>query len=214
MNIIIFTFIAITFGKVITECEVENSLALTFDDGPFVYTEELLDLLKKENVQATFFINGNNRWYIYDEKSKKVLNRMKKEGHQIENHTWNHQDLMTLSKCEISYEIKQLEKTFKNILGFRPKYLRPPYGSYDERVQKIIENKGYNIVMWSLDTVDWKTPEKEPDFSILTGNSLNKKIVLQHDTLYFSAIKFTEKLIKYGKEKGIKFMTLNNCLKK
>ena len=77
---------AVPFGTVITSCTVPGTVALTFDDGPYIYTEELLNLLASNGVKATFFLNGQNYANIYDYSS--TVQRMVNEGHQVGSHTY------------------------------------------------------------------------------------------------------------------------------
>ena len=76
----------IPVGTIITSCNVEGVIALTFDDGPFAYTDQVLDHLAEAGMKATFFINGDNWASIYDYQS--TVNRMISDGHQVASHTW------------------------------------------------------------------------------------------------------------------------------
>lgn len=90
---------------IITKCTQPGTMALTFDDGPYIFTEELLNTLKTNNIKATFFVNGHNYVEITDDKYAKLIRRAKNEGHQIASHTWDHADLATLSKEKIKDEM-------------------------------------------------------------------------------------------------------------
>lgn len=98
-------------------------MALTFDDGPAQYTEELLTTLKNAGHKATFFLNGNNYGYIYDYNS--TVKRMINEGHQVGSHTWTHANIAQISDTQLRSEMSQLDVALQNILGYAPKYFRP-----------------------------------------------------------------------------------------
>ncbi|KAG0370311.1 hypothetical protein BGZ54_006887, partial [Gamsiella multidivaricata] len=88
---------------IITSCTVPNTVALTFDDGPYYYTPQLLDYLDSWGVKATFFMNGDSVGKI--EKFKDVVERVYNDGHQIASHTWGHADLSLLSLHEIAFQM-------------------------------------------------------------------------------------------------------------
>lgn len=104
-------------------------IAITFDDGPHPKeTSQVLDVLKKYNVKATFFIAGKHaKWY------KEPLVRASKEGHEIGNHTFNHPDISNLSSSQIEEEIVKCEDILKEVTGKKPTLFRPPFGSYREK---------------------------------------------------------------------------------
>src|ERR1700755_44779 len=116
------------YGVVIYSCTVPNTVALTFDDGPYVYTETLLNALEAGGHRATFFQNGQNYDSIYNYNS--TLKRMISGNHQIGSHTWSHADLTTLSDAGIADEMGKLEVAFTNIIGKIPTYMRPVSYTY------------------------------------------------------------------------------------
>lgn len=79
---------SVPLGTIITSCTVPGTVALTFDDGPYIYTNQVLDLLRNNNIHATFFLNGNNWQSILTDDSKALVQRMVAEGHQIGSHTY------------------------------------------------------------------------------------------------------------------------------
>jgi peptidoglycan/xylan/chitin deacetylase (PgdA/CDA1 family) len=198
----------------VTECTKPNSVALTFDDGPFRFTDRLLDILKVNNVKATFFVNGNNRWNMNSNpEAVRLIKRAFGEGHQIASHTWSHPDMTTLSEEQITQEMKLLSDGLFDIIGKRPRHMRPPFGSTNILVENTMKKLGYRIIMWSADSNDWRTPDISPELSTaFPDDSPNKKIVLQHDTLQYSVEPFTQTVIDYIKRKGLTAMTVSNCL--
>jgi hypothetical protein len=111
------------FGTVIYSCTVANTVALTFDDGPYIYTDTLLTELEAAGHRATFFQNGQNYDNIYSYNN--TLKRMISGNHQVCSHTWSHADLTTLTDAGIAQEMQELEVAFNNIIGKIPTYMRP-----------------------------------------------------------------------------------------
>jgi peptidoglycan/xylan/chitin deacetylase (PgdA/CDA1 family) len=210
----------------ITNCTTPGTFALTFDDGPYKYTDQVLDVLKQNNIKATFFITGTNlgKGQIDDETSgwPKILRRMHSEGHQLASHTWSHQDLTASSDEVRQQQIIYNEMAFRNIFGFFPKYLRPPYGTCS-RVSGCLDyatKLGYHVVNWNLDTKDFEnnTPEKiqtsRNTFSngVSTNAKANAYIELSHDVQEQTAYNLTAFMIKTIKERGYKAVPVGECL--
>ncbi|KAJ5708767.1 hypothetical protein N7488_008568 [Penicillium malachiteum] len=133
-------------------CTVPGTVALTFDDGPYTNTSHLLDILKKRNVKATFFVTSVSRGkHAFDEKNTEYgqdLQRMYADGHQIGSHSWSHENLSNLTGEERVQEIVKNEMAFRNLFGFFPTYMRPPYGdcTSNSGCPKAIGDLGYHIV--------------------------------------------------------------------
>lgn len=128
----------------------ENLCALTFDDGPSNFTPHLLDMLKDYGIPATFFMLGSNARRL-----PAVVRRVAAEGHEIGNHTYSHPNLHRLNLEQQKEQIGLTEAIFREI-GVTSLYMRPPYGNYDERTIKIIKEHGLKLIMWSMDSFDWK----------------------------------------------------------
>ena len=126
----------------------EKRICLTFDDGPSEYTENLLDGLAERNAKASFFLIGNRV-----EKYRKTVLRMKEEGHTIGQHTQNHADLTKISEQEVREEINSANEAIMRITGERPRYVRPPFGEYNDR---IVLDTDMVFVTWSYSSLDWE----------------------------------------------------------
>ena len=138
-------------GSEMTDVPMEENLcALTFDDGPSIFTPQLLDTLKAYSIPATFFMLGTMVNH-YPE----IALRVAEEGHEIATHTHSHKNLKKLSTARITSEIANGYEALVS-LGIIPTYLRPPYGSYDQRVVNIASLYGLDVVLWSMDSLDWK----------------------------------------------------------
>jgi peptidoglycan/xylan/chitin deacetylase (PgdA/CDA1 family) len=200
----------------IDSCSVPGSFALTYDDGPGPYTPQLLDLLRRKNVTATFFVVGEQVDWNRD-----TLKRILNEGHLIASHTWNHSDLAFLSNAEIRSQMLSTDALIKEVTGVAPLFMRPPYGSFNESTKKYLLSMGYRIVMWNLDTLDWKYHDNNPNViyetikKAITGDSKfvqsNGWITLQHD-IHKGTIEQQERIIDLIKGLGYKFVTANECM--
>jgi len=138
----------------ITKCPTKGDWGLTFDDGPTPFTTGLLDFFLKTNTKVTFFVIGSR---VFE--NPEILQRAVKEGHQIGVHTWSHPSLTSQSNEQIIAELKWTELAIQKAVGLTPKYMRPPFGDYDDRVRNIATQLGYKIVIWDEDTNDWMSAD-------------------------------------------------------
>ncbi|KAL8408477.1 hypothetical protein RB594_007059 [Gaeumannomyces avenae] len=148
------------YGVELKHCRVNGTVALTFDDGPYIYTNEALDILGRNGVKATFFIVGANggKGQINDPASgyAPIIKRMWDAGHQIASHTWSHQDMTTLSKQQRRDQIVKNEIAIASILGVLPTYFRPPYAKLNSDVLSDLQELGYHVTNYDVDTRDWE----------------------------------------------------------
>ena len=131
----------------------EKVLYLTFDAGyENGYTADILDVLKKHQAPAAFFLVGH-----YVEKNPDLVRRMVEDGHTVGNHTLHHYDMSKLSqKDTFQAELTGLEEIFRSVTGQElPKYYRPPQGIYSRENLEMAKELGYKTVFWSLAYVDW-----------------------------------------------------------
>lgn len=186
-------------------------LVLTFDDGPGKYTPQILDILERYKVKATFFIVGKRA-----KDFPTVLIREVKNGHTIANHTYSH---TCLTRCNEEKTIEELEKCegiIETYYGRKTHLFRPPYGLLDGEVLKILKKKGYKVVLWSVCVED-----------ILNRNKSNKYffknfleylrpgcIILMHDANSETgcSIKILPSLIEKAGKMGYRFVTLEEAL--
>lgn len=209
-------------------------MALTFDDGPYLYTGKVLDLLKEYNASATFFITGNNlgKGRIDDPLTvwPDLIRRMRDEGHQIGSHGWSHANLSAVSPERREKEIIYNEMALRNIVGFFPKYFRPPYGSCTIASGCIdaLTKKGYHVVNWDVDTKDIfynfpdliqypKNKVKEvitkyyPQIAGNVGSPMSH-LVLAHDSAYYTAYDLAEFMLRHVTAMGYDLVTVGECL--
>ncbi|KLO98284.1 Uncharacterized protein Y057_13426 [Fusarium fujikuroi] len=147
---------SIPYGQAIYRCNRNGDIALTYDDGPYTYTEDLLDLLQRYNAKATFYITGRNlgKGAINDPDTPwpGLIRRMVRDGHQIASHTWSHQRLTTLSRSKFWNQMIYNEIAFADILGYFPTYMRPPYSASNTTTDAWLNELGYHITYFNLDT--------------------------------------------------------------
>ena len=154
-----------------------NKIALTFDYGPHhVYTPLILDILKEYNVHATFFLIGENA-----ERNPDLVRRILREGHEIGNHTYLHKNLKEHTSGGIYEEIAMAEDVILRIADQKTKLLRPPGGLYDKLVCETAHRLDYDIILWTVDTLDWKHPTAEEIVSKVESSIQCGDIILCHD---------------------------------
>ena len=176
----------------------DKVIYLTFDAGyENGSTAKILDILKKHEVPAAFFLVGN-----YIEKNADLVRRMVDEGHIVGNHTMNHPDMSKLTdKAAFQKELTELEDLFRSVTGKElPKYYRPPQGLYSAENLKMAQELGYKTVFWSLAYVDWNNddqPTAEYAFSKLLPRTHDGMVVLLHSTSATNAQILDELLTKW-----------------
>ncbi len=179
-------------------CYEVPCVALTFDDGPSIFTEGLLDILKEHDVKATFFILGS-RARIQSE----TVSRTFAEGHEIGSHTWDHPLLTDLSDEHIRQQVQQTDDIITQIIGQPSRHLRPPYGAYNDRV---LEAAGVPFIFWSVDPLDWR----DRDAEIVAARIIEAPpgaIILAHD-IHETTVDAVPAIIVALKNRGIHFVTV------
>lgn len=152
-------------------------IALTFDDGPSPdVTPQVLEILKAYGAKATFFMLASQAEY-HPELAKRVAD----EGHEIGNHTINHPNLAKLGKEQIRKEIEESSHIIENITGQSPVYFRPPYGIYNDAVAQIAFENSSPIILWSVDSLDWKHKNAENVKQLVLQGIAPGSIILLHD---------------------------------
>lgn len=187
----------------------EKSIYLTFDAGyDNGYTEHILDVLKKHNIKAAFFVVGN---LIKDR--PELIKRMAAEGHIVGNHTFTHPDMSAISDKEaFEAELQKLEGAYREATGQEmKKFYRPPQGKYSESNLSMAKELGYTTVFWSLAYVDWyenDQPSKQTADEKLTKRLHNGAIVLLHSTSETNS-SILDELLTQWEQLGYSFKTLD-----
>ena len=189
--------------------DTKKVLYLTFDAGyENGCTEKILDVLKKHNIPAAFFLVGN-----YMEKNADLVRRMVSEGHIVGNHTMHHYDMSKLEDpAAFEKELTDLEDLFRGLTGKElPKYYRPPQGTYSQKNLQMAKNLGYKTVFWSLAYVDWKNddqPTAQEAFDKLLPRTHPGAVILLHSTSQTNAQILDELLTKWENE-GYVFVSID-----
>jgi len=192
--------------QTISNSDNKKMIALTFDDGPSKYTEQILDVFVKNNCHATFCIVG---YKIAD--YKEVIKKIAGHGSQVMSHTWNHKDLTKLSESEIKKELNDTNDAIFSVIGFRPKMYRPPYGYYSDAVIKVSKELGLTIVNWNIDPEDWKVKDPDAIYNSIISHVKDGCIIDCHDT-YDSTLAAMKRLVPDLILKGYKLVTVEELL--
>lgn len=175
-------------------------IALSFDDGPYTpVTGKILNVLKKYDSRATFFVVGN-RVNTYS----KVLKESYDMGNQIASHTFDHEDLSKMTKKQLSAEMIKTNKALKSVIGCQATLIRPPYGNISDLMRKNIK---IPMIYWSIDTDDWKWRNASKVLAECK-NVQDGDIILMHD-LYSSTATAVKKLVPRLKKKGYQLVTID-----
>ncbi|KAI4933257.1 hypothetical protein J4E85_003662 [Alternaria conjuncta] len=197
---------ALPFGVQIYSCTTPGVIAPAFDDGPGVYSADILDRMEVAGFKATWFINGENRGSIYDHNA--TLRRMVDLGHQIGSHTWSHANLSSLTPTAIRSEMTLLEDAMLDILGFFPYYMRPPLLSVNSQALRVLQELEYHVIIGDLNTKDWKYQTKETVGEakrlFVEGLERGESIVEAHDQELWTQGELIDYMIAVVRERGIK----------
>jgi len=186
----------------------QKVVALTIDDGPhYKTTPMILDILKEKDVKATFFVLGKNA-----EKNLQIVVREVAEGHEIASHGYSHRKFNRLSVREIQEEIEKTERILLQA-AVKPKFFRPPYGAYNNRMVSTVKDKGYTTVLWSVDSNDWRLLSVDKMVKNVVDAVSPGKIILVHDGQYpLPTIAALPTIIDRLHEQGYEFVTVSELL--
>ncbi|KAI9139516.1 hypothetical protein BKA69DRAFT_1014904, partial [Paraphysoderma sedebokerense] len=167
------------------------------------------------NVKTTFFVIGSN---IANPGMREVLIDADRRGHDIASHSFTHSNFLTLSDQQIQEEITKTEDAIFNAIGKRPRYFRPPFGAMDGRVANIVKSMGYKIILWNLDTNDWRQPDDiqayEASYSTAFSGrnpSTSAFISLQHD-IHQGTVNFAQRVHELAIRSGYQPRSVSKCL--
>jgi len=186
----------------------DKVIYLTFDAGyENGYTEQILDVLKEEEVPAAFFLVGT-----YIKENPDIVTRMVEEGLTVGNHTMNHPDMSSYSEEAFTEEMTGTEELYEELIGEEmPKFYRPPQGKYSESNLEMANKLGYTTVFWSLAYVDWYVddqPTKEQAFEKLIPRVHPGTVLLLHSTSETNA-NILKELIQEYRNMGYEFRSID-----
>lgn len=200
-----------------------KSIVLTFDDGPTQeYTIRILDILKKYNVKATFFVVGKRV-----QKNCPIVQRMYQEGHEIGNHTYTHPYLTKISIAEQQQEIGNNQQIIQQCIGYQPRWFRAPFGDQNPALLELVHRFGLNNAQWTIDTNDWRNSSSVKSITNLAMNSNNSGVILMHDGAQTNSnfihpeesltrnntVDSLETIIVNYQNRGFNFFTLSQAIK-
>ncbi|KZV87867.1 glycoside hydrolase/deacetylase [Exidia glandulosa HHB12029] len=202
-------------GTIVRSCTRPGTAALTFDDGPHIYTSRLIESLNSIGAKATFFVCGDLYGCIYDLDRTRILEKAFYSGHQIASHTWSHPALDTLAASDLTEEMTRLEAAFDRILGVRPRWMRPPYGRVNGTVQAALRDMDYRIALWDADSEDWNRRTPQQSLARLTKSSSAHDagfVALMHDPIEGTSLELGVELARWAQARGLRLVTLSECL--
>lgn len=178
--------------------------ALTFDDGPSSFTGRLLDCLEEHQVKATFFMVGTEINSFPEE-----VKRIARQGHELGNHTYDHLELTALSLSETQSEIGKVDQALLALTGQGASVVRPPYGAINDNVKASV---GTPMILWSIDTLDWKTQNAQQTVDTVMNEIKDGSIILMHD-IYSTTVDAVEQLLPKLLEEGYELVTVHELAK-
>lgn len=196
-------------GIIISQCSRPGVLALAYDDGPYQYTSELVDILDEAGAKATFFWTGTLYGCIYGQ--TEAVQKAYASGHQVASHTWTHPNTFgQMSEAQLLGEMDRLDQALVNLIGQKPLYMRPPYLQTGGNVLPTMKELGFKVITTDVDSGDWdsKTPEESLERFNKAGSCGNGHISLMHETYASTVRTLTPYLINWAKQRNLKLVTV------
>lgn len=215
MNFIIHTKNEMPKSKDVTNVYYNNKndsmkIALTFDDGPHPkLTPKILDVLDKYNIKATFFVIGINA-----NNYPNTLKEIKKRGHEIANHTYNHPHLSSTNENTLTSEINKCQDEIYKTAHTTTNLFRPPEGFMKGCVETVARSLNYKVILWDIDTRDWAHTPPHEIYSNVVNNIKSGDVILMHDFIGHNSptIEALELFIPVLIEKGYHFVTVSELI--
>lgn len=182
-----------------------NLCALTFDDGPSRHTGRLMEILRERGIHATFFVVGRQVKY-----HPELIVRLQQEGHEIGNHTYSHKSLRHLAADVQRSEILSVQEALRK-LGVHSRYIRPPYGNFDANTVAIAKAEGADIMLWSIDSMDWSKRASIENMKTLISGQKLRGVFLFHDT-HEQTIEALPEILDRLSADGCQFVTVSEYL--
>jgi len=198
--------VILCFSPVPTLGATHKILYLTFDDGPSQrYTPQVLNILKREHVHATFFVLG----FRCDE-FPELVSRIHTEGHEIGNHGYYHRFIIGQSRTELESDLLRTDQAVFHACGIKPKYFRPPGGKSEESLSVEAAHLGHPVRLWTVDSEDWKAPNAKTIIHNVTRSIQPNSVILLHDGVSNSrfTVQALVEIIQFCKKAGYEFRVL------
>lgn len=191
----------------------EKKVALTFDDAPDIqFTRPILQVLDEHGIKATFFLVGYRAETYPD-----IVWEINEAGHAIGNHTYNHPILPRMNVASFGDQVERTQQIVQELIGYRPKLFRPPYGAITESQLKWAVEHRYTVVNWNVDSLDWKSLKAEEVSKNILDHVVPGSIILQHagggeGEDLSGTIEALPQVITALKEQGYEFVTVPELL--
>lgn len=173
--------------------------------------DKILEVLKENDIKATFFVIGG--WINYEPDNVEKLKRIYESGNQIGNHSYIHPDYKKIDDNKMIEEIEKTNKAINDVVGVTPKYFRFPSGSYSSHAVDVVVKNGYIPIQWDVDSIDWKNISAQNEYDRVMKRVKNGSIILYHNNGKYSD-KSMEMVIKELKKQGYTFVTIDELVKK
>lgn len=185
----------------------DKAVALTFDDGPSRANDgRIVETLQKYGAHATFFVLGDRARVDGD-----ILQMYLAAGCEIGSHSWNHPQLSKMKWDRIERQLSKTNKTVSKLTGgYQIQLLRPPYGSISKTMRKKLDMP---MILWSLDTLDWKTRNTKKIFREVRKEVKDGDIILMHD-IYSTTADAVEKVVPWLQNKGYDILTVSELMER
>ncbi|MDQ6528532.1 polysaccharide deacetylase family protein [Flavobacterium sp. LHD-85] len=188
--------------------ETEKKIALTFDDGPSIYTLEVLELLKKYNAKATFFCIGKNI-----ETHPEILQKVIDDGHLVGNHSYSHSKFFDFYNAKkITEELQKTDALLEKFTSRKINFFRPPYGVTTPSIRRALKITGHKTIGWNIRSLDGGTQNQELIFNRLIQHISPGGIVLLHDTGKHSVL-VLEQFLQFLQQNNYEVISIEELLK-
>lgn len=188
----------------------EKKVAITFDvNWGKDRTQDILNILKKHDVKATFFLIG--KWIDYNDQNLNFVKKMDSEGHELGNHSNLHPDFNNLTRDKIVKELEITDSKIYSITNKRNKLFRFPKGSYNNSSVEIVKELGYIPIQWDVDSIDWKEEGQEVEYNRVSQKIKPGSIILFHNNTKYTPENL-DKIISNFKNQGYKFVTVSDLI--
>jgi peptidoglycan-N-acetylglucosamine deacetylase len=194
-----------------------KQIALTYDDGPNdLHTQQLLEVLARHDVRATFFLIGR-----YVQRRPEIVRELVEAGHVLGNHTFTHPHLAVSAAVETRNQLEECQRAVQDVTGAAPRLFRPPFGGRRPVTLRIARSLGLEPIMWNVTSWDWKTPPADQIVETCVRQMRGGDVILMHDGSHVAlsadrsqTVIATERLIKKCKGEGQEFVTIPQMMGK
>lgn len=184
--------------------DMPRAVAFTFDDGPFrLYTPALLDMLRRQRVKATFFVEGKDV-----QMHPELLRCIAADGHELGNHSFTHASFVTLDTAGITRELEQTTTLLSTLVGVRPAIMRPPGGRLDAERMRVVQKLGYTVVFGDVNPGDYRENDPLRIYTFTMMHNMNRAVVLLHSGRMVT-VRALPTIIDAYRRKGYQFVTIS-----